>query len=90
MKNWLRKIGHNLVDFLYNADRAVASLGGAPAEQTISGEIGEHRNLPVAKQAAEVLDLVQKDHVENAAAHGEYLDSADIAYYSQVSKKEKP
>ena len=66
-----------LRNFLVNLDRAVASLFGAPPEETISSEIGRHdATCPVAELAADALDLVQKDHVENAVAHADALERA--------------
>lgn len=66
-----------LIDFLYNADRAIASLFGAPSQETISSEIGRHEANPVDKVAADVLDDIQKNHVENAVGHANKLDVAD-------------
>ena len=66
-----------LTDFLYNVDRAVASLFGAPPQETISSEIGRHKNNPAAEEAADVLDAIQKNHVENAVIHADRLDAAD-------------
>ena len=66
-----------LTDFLYNVDRAVASLFGAPPQETISSEIGRHESNPVDEAAADVLDDIQKDHVENAVIHANKLDAAD-------------
>ena len=42
--------------FLYNEDRSVASLAGAPPQETISSEIGRHESNPVDKVAADVLE----------------------------------
>jgi hypothetical protein len=66
-----------LTDFLYNVDRAIASLFGAPPQETISSEIGRHESNPIDEAAADVLDGIQKDHVENAVIHADKLDAAD-------------
>jgi hypothetical protein len=71
-------VEQRLLDFLYNEDRAVASLGGAPAQETISSEAGrlEHKEL-WASLLARMLDAVQKDHVENAIVHADALELVD-------------
>jgi hypothetical protein len=66
-----------LTDFLYNVDRAIASLFGAPRQETISSEIGRHESNPIDEAAADVLDAIQKDHVEKAVIHADKLDAAD-------------
>jgi hypothetical protein len=66
-----------LTDFLYNVDRAIASLFGAPRQETISSEIGRHESNPIDEAAADVLDGIQKDHVEKAVIHADKLDAAD-------------
>jgi hypothetical protein len=66
-----------LTDFLYNVDRAIASLFGAPPQETISSEIGRHESNPIDEAAADVLDGIQKDHVEKAVIHADKLDAAD-------------
>jgi hypothetical protein len=63
--------------FLYNLDRAIASLFGAPPQETISSEIGRHESNPVDEAAADVLDAIKKDHVEKAVIHANKLDAAD-------------
>src|SRR5262249_18005951 len=66
-----------LIDFLYNADRAIASLFGAPPHETISSEISRHAATnPVAEEAEDVLDDIQKNHCENAVLHADKLDAA--------------
>ena len=66
-----------LTDFLYNVDRAIASLFGALPQETISSEIGRHESNPIDEAAADVLDGIQKDHVEKAVIHADKLDAAD-------------
>ena len=67
-----------LTDFLYNVDRAIASLFGAPPQETISSEIGRHAATnPVAEASEDVLDAIQRDHCENAVIHADKLDAAD-------------
>lgn len=66
-------------NFIYNADRSIASLIlGAPPQETISSEAGRHRRSnTVARWTATFLDKIQKDHVENAVTHADELDKAD-------------
>ena len=77
----LRKIGRKIksvvLNVAYNEDRSVASLFGAPPQETISSEIGRHQNNPVVEEAADFLDAIQKDHVENAVKHADKLKAAD-------------
>jgi len=62
----------------YNFDRLVKSifLGGSP-QDTLSSEIGKHESNPIVDAAADVLDKIQKNHVENAEVHAKKLESAD-------------
>ena len=71
-------VEQRLLDFLYNEDRAVASLAGAPAQETISSEAGrlQHKEL-WASLLSRMLDAIQKDHVENAIVHADALESVD-------------
>ena len=80
MANPFKAIGSRLVDFVYNIDRAVASLLGAPPQDTISSEIGKHDSNPVAEAAEDALDKVQRNHVENAVKHASILDAADNGF----------
>jgi hypothetical protein len=66
-----------LLNFLYNVDRSVESLFGAPPGGTISSEIRRHESNPIDEEAADVLDDIQKSHVENAVLHADKLDAAD-------------
>ncbi len=67
----------NLINAALNIDRALASLFGAPPEETVSSEIGRHAATnPVAEEAADVLDAIQANHVENAVAHADALERA--------------
>lgn len=77
---FIKKIGRDLLDFVYNEDRAVASIAGAPPQETISSEIGrhdDHDNDSLADIAGAVLDAIQPNHVENAVTHANALDAAD-------------
>ena len=80
MANPFKAIGSRLVDFVYNIDRAVASLLGAPPQDTISSEIGKHDSNPVAEATEDALDKVQRNHVENAVKHASILDAADNGF----------
>ena len=77
MKKILLGVKTRLFNFLYNEDRSIASLGGAPPQETISSEIGRHESNPIDEEAADVLDAIQNDHVENAVLHADKLDAAD-------------
>lgn len=80
----LRACRRRLINFLYNLDRAIASLAGAPPQETISSEIGRHeqaaRAVALVKLAGAVLDDVQKLHCENAVLHANALDKADDGF----------
>jgi hypothetical protein len=66
-----------IFDFFYNEDRAIASLGGAPPEETISSEVGRHRfSNPFADVLYKVLDKIQAKHCEKAEADATILDKA--------------
>jgi hypothetical protein len=67
----------NALDFLYNLDRAGASLFGAPPQETISSEIGRAavRGAWYGKAGRFVLDHIQKDHCENAVKRADALDA---------------
>ncbi len=69
MRRWL-------INVLYNLDRSVASLFGAPPQETISSEIGRHDSNPVVDVAADTLDALQTNHVENAVIDADKLDAA--------------
>jgi len=71
-------IGKHIMAVLYNLDRTVASLFGAPRQETISSELGRHESDPVDKAAAEVLDAVVPEHVENSVKNADSLDKADL------------
>lgn len=75
--NFLKRIGKNLMNWLYNQDRATVSLLGAPPQETISSEIGRHESNPIDEAAADALDAIQKNHVKNAVTHANALDAAD-------------
>ncbi|MDE1766555.1 MAG: hypothetical protein KGI27_09855 [Thaumarchaeota archaeon] len=69
----------SVLNCLYNLDRAIASLFGAPPQETISSETGRAANKgnPIAEAGKDVLDKIQKDHCENAIVHANELDRAD-------------
>ena len=66
-------------DFLYNLDRALASLMGSSPQETLSSEIGRAKLRGVwwGKTGYWVLNCIQKDHCENAILHADALDRAD-------------
>ena len=79
------------LDFLYNLDRAVASLFGAPPQETISSEVGRvergqahgHNRFEMflALRIAHWLDTDTKlwgdHHTARAMEHGDALDAVD-------------
>lgn len=78
---------HNLMDFLYNEDRAIASLGGADPQATISAESGDFANRElVAALLCKVLDKIQKNHCVNAEAHAAALEAADREFADGTSQ----
>lgn len=68
-----------VIDFLYNIDRADASLLGAPPQETISSQIGRlaAKGHGWAVFARKILDSIQPNHVEKAVQHADKLDAAD-------------
>lgn len=77
----MQSLWQRLRNFLYNEDRAVASLGGAPRQETISSEIGRGaaNNQPLAEAAEQILDAIQPGHCENAMKNADRLNSVDDA-----------
>ena len=73
----LSKIKYCIINFLYNEDRAIASLGGAPPQETLSSEIGRHQENPIVNVVQDVLDKVSKEHTQKAITHANALDKAD-------------
>lgn len=69
----------SFLHFLYNLDRAIASLFGAPPQETISSETGRaaKRGDKIAEVGKDILDTIQKDHCENAIVHATKLDKVD-------------
>lgn len=77
--------------FLYNLDRAVASLFGAPPQETISSEVGRvargeafgHNRfeqwaaLRIARWLDTDIRVWGKNHTENAIKHADALDKVD-------------
>ena len=68
-----------VLDFLYNLDRAGASLFGAPPQETISSEIGRsaRRGEWWGKAGSWALDRIHAKHCEKAIAHADALDRVD-------------
>ena len=81
----------SISNFLYNLDRAVASLGGAPPQETISSEVGRVANGTreghfkaetwIAKQIAKRLDtdswIWGQQHTLKAILHADQLNKLD-------------
>lgn len=75
------KVGSSLLNFAINEDRSLASLGGAPVDFTLSGEAGKHRATnPLAAAVSDVLDALQKNHVENADAVDTVLTATRVQF----------
>jgi len=71
-------IKDRLINFLYNEDRAIASIGGAPAQETISSEAGRLQHHALwAYLLHDILDDIQADHCEKAITHATALDKVD-------------
>lgn len=70
-----------VMDFLYNEDRAVASLAGAPPQETISSEVGRlaHKDF-WAGVLCRVLNAIQPGHCKHAIEHADRLDAADNGF----------
>lgn len=80
-----------LGNFLYNLDRATASLFGAPAQETISSEVGrvergeahghgrfeEWAALRIARWLDTDWRLWGRDHTALAIKHADALDAVD-------------
>jgi hypothetical protein len=73
----LKRLKTIALNFLYNVDRTVASVFGAPPEETISSEIGRHMDNPVAHVAGELLDKIDPNHVEDAVSHADALEAME-------------
>jgi len=75
------RLKNRILNFLYNLDRALASLLGAPAQETLSSEIGRHRTAgPIERAACSFLDHIQAQHCELAVKHAEALDKVDDGF----------
>ena len=74
-------LSQDVLDAAYNLDRAVASLFGAPPQETISSEAGrlaDHNDL--ARWLATILNTIQPGHTAKAEAHATALDQADTGF----------
>lgn len=79
MKAFFREIGRRLINFLYNEDRAIASIGGAPAQETISAASEIHKANPVVDVLEDGLNKIQPGHTVSALEHARALEAADKA-----------
>ena len=71
-------IWENVRNAAYNLDRAIASLFGAPPQETISSESGRHaHHNEVAALLCKMLNVVDPGHCDHAVQHAEALDKAD-------------
>lgn len=84
LKKIAKKVGSILLNFAYNEDRSVASLGGAPKDWTISGESAKQ---PILHPLADALDAVHfggdPNHAQDAEAHDTALQADDDAMRRQ-------
>lgn len=66
-------------NFLYNFDRALASLVlGAPPQETISSEAARHADKNrLARWLTAALNKIDPGHGQHAEAHADRLDRAD-------------
>jgi hypothetical protein len=65
-------------NFLYNIDRALASLFGAPPQETISSRAGRYDNdNNLADKACDILDVIDPGHCEDAVKHADALNKVD-------------
>ncbi len=74
-------IPQNVLDALYNLDRAVASLAGAPPQETISSEAGRHQDdSEAAAVLCRLLNWIDPGHCDHALKHADALDQADDGF----------
>ena len=65
-------------NWLYNQDRAIASLFGAPPQETISSEAGRKAQKEWwAALLAKGLNAIQPGHTDIAIKHADALDKVD-------------
>lgn len=66
--------------FLYNLDRAGASLLNAPPQETISSQVGRALNANkggIKPILAKLLNWIDPGHTDRAIAHADALNHAD-------------
>ncbi len=68
-----------LLNVLYNLDRLVATILGAPVQETLSSFYFGRRNIPgpLDDVGCKVLDALDKNHCADAIKHADKLDAAD-------------
>lgn len=69
-----------IVNFLYNLDRAIASLFGAPPQETISSMVGRYARAHGWDHwdfFAWVLNKIDPGHTDQAIEHADKLNNAD-------------
>lgn len=68
----------NIINFLYNLDRSIASLFGAKPQETISSEVGRHAETNIAADILEdALNKIQPGHTDQAIKHADALNKVD-------------
>lgn len=66
------------LNFAYNLDRAIASLFGAPPQETISSESARAASTDEAAELlCQALNTIQPGHCAHAITHADALDKAD-------------
>lgn len=72
-------MSRRFLHFLYNLDRALASLIGAPPQETLSSWLfGRRRDKdPLARAGCDVLDAIDPNHCADAITHADRLNAAD-------------
>ena len=66
-------------NFLYNLDRTLASLFGAPPQETLSSYFFGRRKIPghLDDVGAAILNTIDPNHTKDAIAHADKLNAAD-------------
>lgn len=71
------RLGH----FVYNLDRAVASLIWPNPQETISSQLARRRGHWWSNAPCWVLDKINPGHCDAAIAHADHLNSLDDGVY---------
>lgn len=68
-----------ILNVLYNLDRTLASVFGAPPQETLSSYFFGRRNIPgpIDDIGCKILDKIDANHCEDAIKHADKLDATD-------------